>query len=100
MTTMTAPLNTPLQPAKRWFREPYVWLVIGGPLAVVAASIVTVYLAVTTADTVVSAPPAAVQVEPQALQGLSPKERTAAELSVMPAGQARNHVVTPTLPKD
>lgn len=101
MTTLFAsPATPPNGSAKRWYQEPYVWLVLGGPLAVIAASAVTIYLAVTHADPVLDRSPQAVRVAPAALDKLAPSERTSAELSVMPAGQARNHVVSPTLPKD
>jgi hypothetical protein len=53
-----------------------VWLVLGGPLAVVLASFVTLYLAITRPDPVLATP-----AEPtQPLQ---------------PAVQARNHAATP-----
>lgn len=74
-------------------------MVLGGPLLVVVAGIYTVVLAVRHPDPVLQRKPQ-VQVDEAALQRLSPEERTAAELSVMPAGKARNHVVSPTLPKD
>ena len=84
---------------QRWYREPYVWLLVGGPLVVVLASVVTVTLAIRNPDPVLQPPKPTVKVEGAALGGLTPEQRKAAELSVMPAGQARNHVVSPTLPK-
>ena len=33
-----------------WFKEPYVWLVIGFPLAAVIAGIITIYIAIETED--------------------------------------------------
>lgn len=99
MNTMTAPL--PQVTNRPWYREPYVWLVLGGPLAVIVASIFTIYLAVTRPDPVLDRQPkAAVVIDEDLLNKLSPEQRTQLELSVMPAHQARNHVVTPTLPKD
>ncbi len=72
--TVTTPLrsadNTP------WWRLPIVWLVIGGPAAVVLASFATLALAVLNPDPVLDAPKAA----------------TASDL---PAVQARNHAATP-----
>lgn len=95
MTTMTPPFAPPAAAAsKRWYQEPYVWLVLGGPLAVIVASMVTVYLAVTHVDPVLERKPMVPS------EKLVPSERAAAERSVMPAGQARNHVVSPTLPKN
>jgi hypothetical protein len=87
------------KPSRRWFQEPYVWMVVGGPLLVVLASVVTVVLAVRHPDPVLNERRAS-QVDNRDLEKLSPEERKAAELSVMPAGTARNHVVSPTLPKD
>ena len=59
-----------------WWRLPIVWLVIGGPSLVVVASFVTLGLALSHPDPVLSAPPAL----------------SAAE---MPAVQGRNHAATP-----
>lgn len=88
------------QPPKSWYREPYVWLVVGGPLLVVLASLVTVYLAVKHQDPVLKGgvPPRST---PANSDGLSVEEqREAVERSNLPAGVARNHVVSPSLPKD
>jgi hypothetical protein len=76
-----------------------VWMVIGGPLVVVIASIVTVSIAVRHPDPVLprEAMPAPVVVAPERM---TPEERLQAEKAVLPANQARNHVVSPTLPKD
>ncbi|NIC43047.1 nitrogen fixation protein FixH [Aquabacterium sp. A08] len=100
MSTLNPALVPAQRPAQPWYREPYVWLVLGGPLAVIVACIVTVYIAVTHADPVLDRSATPVRVTPAAVETLSPEARTAAELSVMPANQARNHAVTPTLPKD
>jgi len=90
---------SPTAKARPWYREPYVWLVIGGPLAVVIASIVTIVIAVRHADVVLprEAAPARVAL-PQAL--LTKEERLQAEKAVLPAGVARNHAVSSALPKD
>ncbi|TSE34906.1 hypothetical protein [Tepidimonas charontis] len=98
MQTMTTRAPTPA-PARPWYREPYLWLVIGGPLVVVIASIVTVTIAVRNADTVLPREAAPARVAAP-LEGLSEAERLQAEKAVLPAGVARNHVVSPTLPKD
>ena len=102
MNTITAPLPSTPSAQRPWYREPYVWLVLGGPLAVIVASIFTIYLAVTRSDPVLdrSTPKSAVVVDEELLSKLSPEQRTQLQLSVMPAHQARNHAVTPTLPKD
>jgi len=66
--------DTPLQ-APPWWRVPMVWLVVGGPLAVVVASLATAVIAIRGADPVVAA---------------EPGEGAAAR----PAVQARNHAAT------
>lgn len=58
-----------------WFRLPIMWMVIGGPAAVVVASFATLALAILNPDPVISAP--------------------AAGKSEMPAVQGRNHAATP-----
>ncbi len=59
-----------------WWRVRMVWLVVGGPLAVVVASLVTLGLALTRPDPVLTLPPAA-------------------KAADKPAIQARNHAATP-----
>lgn len=94
------PAITPMaHPPKSWYREPYIWLVVGGPLVVVLASIVTVYLAVSHPDPVLNrnAPSPAVAADSGKL---SAEELDAIERSTLPAGVARNHAASPTLPAD
>jgi hypothetical protein len=62
-------------PASRWWREPMMWLVVGGPLAVVFAGIATAAIAMRSADAVVLQAPAAT--------------------ALRPAVQARNHAAAP-----
>lgn len=63
-------------PMLPWWRVKTVWLVVGGPLAVVLAGVVTAVIAVQGADTVVREPAV---------------EATASQ---MPALRARNHAAT------
>ena len=42
--------NEWVTPFKRWYREPWPWLLMAGPAAAVVASAVTVWLAVATSD--------------------------------------------------
>ena len=63
--------------AAPWWREPMLWLVIGGPLAVVLAGLVTAAIAWRGADAVLGDPPAA-----------------ASSGSLQPAVKARNHAAT------
>jgi hypothetical protein len=78
MNTPTAPATAP-QP---WWRFGMVWLVIGGPLTVVVAGIVTAVIAVRGADPVLDTRPA-------------PVGKVQAET---PAMQGRNHAATPQQP--
>jgi len=82
-----------------WFREPMVWMVIGGPLAVVLASLVTVTLAVKNPDPVLDRKPVALP-DPAVLEKLSPPEREALLSSLLPAQKGRNHVASPNAPAD
>lgn len=99
MSTMTAPSPAQPSPARPWYREPYVWMVIGGPLVVVVASLVTVTIAVRNADTVLprEAAPAPTVVAPDRL---TPEERLQVEKALLPANQGRNHAVSSALPKN
>jgi hypothetical protein len=66
-----------------WWRYPMVWLVIGGPLAVVVASITTAFVAARGADPVLGT---------EERGGIS--ERASTPESMTPALQARNHAAT------
>lgn len=68
----TATLHKPSRQA--WWREPMMWLVVGGPLAVVVAAVITAVIAIRGADPVIDT-------------------RVAT-----PAVQARNHAASPTVP--
>lgn len=75
---------TTSQPDKPWWRHPMVWLVIGGPLVVVVASVITAVIAIRGADPVLD----------RSTDGTG----TAAATSrgdMTPAVQARNHAATP-----
>lgn len=63
-------------PDKPWWRYPIVWLVIGGPAAVVVAGISTAVIAIKGADEVIVTQPDA-------------------KFSDRPAIQGRNHAATP-----
>jgi hypothetical protein len=64
------------QPVLPWWRVPMVWLVIGGPLSVVLAGVVTMVIAVRHGDVPLRTSPVAAEAHDQALA---------------PATQARNH---------
>ena len=64
--------------SRPWWREPMLWLVIGGPLLAVLAGLATAALAWHGADAILGEPAAA---------------RTASD-ALQPALQARNHAAT------
>lgn len=69
---------------KPWYRHPMVWLVIGGPLVVVVASLTTAYVAIKGADPVLTREDsAAAAVGREGVDALSP------------AMAGRNHAATP-----
>lgn len=69
-----------------WWKHRIMWLVVGGPLAVVLASFVTIYLAISRPDPVYT----------DAMRQPSPAQasRSADEAQLAPAVQARNHAAT------
>ena len=77
-----------------WYREPMMWMVLGGPLAVVIASVVTYVLVVRGSDPVLERDP------------ISEAQRVGKELtpeqieSLQPAVKARNHVASPPVQSD
>lgn len=68
-----------------WWRYRMLWLVIGGPVVVVVASLVTAVIAVRGADPVLDRNEASNPGQQQAPQSEA----------LMPAVQARNHAATP-----
>lgn len=82
MTLPTARATPDLSPAPTpWWRVGFVWLVVGGPLVVVVASLVTVAIAVVGAEEVLTAAPVSPMV--------------AEDAANLPAMQGRNHAATP-----
>jgi hypothetical protein len=81
---MNAPKSTsPTSPepaAPPWWRVGMVWLVLGGPLTVVVAGLVTAAFAVNGAEEVLTRPA---------------PEASAKDAHLMPAVQGRNHAATP-----
>ena len=92
-----SPAASPVPPIA-WWCVPHMWLVVGGPLVVVIAAIVTAVIAVKNADPVLDK----VEFERdfKAAQALQGKERDAAMFQLMPAHQARNHATTAEAPAE
>lgn len=78
MKTVSSPVKPIAARPRPWWREPMMWLVVGGPAVVVVAAIATGVIAWHGADTVVL--DAAPEATPSALE---------------PALAARNHAATP-----
>lgn len=80
-------------PHKVWWREPYFWLVIGGPLVVVVAGIATAVIAVKNPDPVLD-PRNVAQSEfmVQSKQAQSAKDQL---VNLQPAMLGRNHAASP-----
>ena len=97
MNAMTTPMPVSAHEGKPWWREAYVWLVIGGPLAVIVAGLVTAYIAVTNPDPVIDQSSYRKEAVTRAhADGVL----TAAELAALqPAKQGRNHAAAPIVPK-
>lgn len=74
-------------PGQIWWREPLMWLVVGGPAVVVVAALWTVWIAVTHADPLLD--------KRAPSQSDSMARQRALQLTDLPAGEARNHVATP-----
>jgi len=79
-------------PARAWYREPMMWLILGGPLLVVLASVITYAIAVRDPDPVIERDPASEAA--RVGKELTPEQRD----SLLPAVKARNHVASPAQP--
>lgn len=87
----------PLQTEQKWYQNPFVWLVIGGPLLVVVASFITLYLAITHPD------PAIDDYYRKGIEinkTLDAQGQESQSESMAPAIQARNHVQTGLKPAE
>ncbi len=96
-TTTFKTSSDPLRPTP-WWRVPHMWLVVGGPLVVVIAAIVTAFIAIDGADPVLNK--ADYERDLKAVQGLEGQARTDAWIKLQPAHQARNHAASPLVPSD
>jgi uncharacterized protein len=71
-----------------WWKFGHVWMVVAGPAVVVVASFITLYLAITRPDPVVS--------DDYYREGIEINQRLSSQeaASLAPAVQARNHAAT------
>lgn len=78
----------------RWYQNPYVWMLIVGPLAVIIASMITVYLAITHPD------PAIDDYYRKGIEINKTLDAQARDEAMAPAIQARNHAQTGLKPAE
>lgn len=94
---MTAPISAPVPPIA-WWRVPHMWMVVGGPLVVVVAAIITAVIAFKNADPLLNK--ADYERELKAAQVLQGKAKEDTLFQLLPAHQARNHATTKTAPPE
>lgn len=98
MSTQASPAKQTSSPIP-WWRVPHMWLVVGGPLLVVVAGIVTAFIAIDGADPVLNKEQFERDLK-ASTQHLDGQAKTDALIGLQPAGQARNHAASPVLPKE
>ncbi len=86
------------QQAEPWWRVPHMWLVVGGPLVVVVAAIVTAVIAIKNQDPVLNK--VDFERDLKSAQTLQGQARLDALATLQPAGQARNHAASPHVQAD
>jgi uncharacterized protein len=79
--TVSLPSDAAIAP-RAWWREPYLWLVIVGPLVVVVAGLVTAAIAVRNPDPVLDA------------RSVAPAQKDS-RTNLQPAMVGRNHAASP-----
>lgn len=94
-TTLKAP---PPQAVRPWYREPYVWLVLGLPASSIALSMALVTTAVMNRDPVLDRNAPMVPADQRRLQMMTPEQRATYLASLRPAREARNHAASPEVP--
>lgn len=77
------------QPGSPWWKHGYVWLVIAGPVVVIVASLVTVWVAARSPDAVLA---------DDHYRRSAQERKNAANPTLVPALQGRNHAATPPQP--
>ena len=80
-----------------WWRVKAMWLVVGGPLAVVIASMVTITLAIKNPDPVLDKRAPNQALKPA--EDIGDAARAEALVKLQPAQQARNHAASPVVPQ-
>lgn len=88
--------NPSHHPATPWWKVPHMWLVVGGPLAVIVAGIVTMVIAIKNPDPVLNK--SDYERDLAATQRLEGQAKIDAMAKMQPAHQARNHAASPVVP--
>lgn len=78
-----------LKGSQPWWKFGHVWLVISGPAVVIVAGFVTLYLAVSSPNEIVTD-----EIYQQSIQTTREKGLKAMRSDIAPALQARNHATT------
>ena len=86
--------QTSIELGAPWWKFGHVWLVVAGPVVVVLASFVTIYLAIAYPDPVVS-----VDYYRQGVEINKTLDLKARAATYAPAAQGRNHAATGVLPQ-
>lgn len=92
---MTAPSPASSFSPTPWWKVPHMWLVVGGPAAVIVAGIATAVIAVRNPDPVLNK--ADYERDLAAAQALQGQARAEALAKMQPAHQARNHAASPVV---
>lgn len=85
-------------PPIAWWKVPHMWLVVGGPLVVVIAAIITAVIAVKGADPLIDKEAYERDLK-AAAENLQGQARQEALIKLQPAHQARNHAASPLVPE-
>lgn len=97
-------MNTRVSPPEQksppvpWWRVPHMWLVVGGPLVVVVAGIITAVIAINGADPVLNKEEFERDLK-ASTSHLEGQAKTDALIRMQPAHQARNNAASPVVPK-
>ena len=97
MNPSSSPAVAAPVPPVSWWRVPHMWLVVGGPLVVVVASLITAFIAVNNADPVLDK--AVFERDREAALALDGQAKAEALIKLQPAHQARNHAASPVVPQ-
>lgn len=95
---MQSKIHTLTTNSPPWWKFGHVWMVVAGPAIVVVASFITLYLAITRPDPVVSEDYYRKGIEINKTLGRDSAADAAIAASLAPAIQARNHAATGVAP--